>query len=506
VEAEMRRKKIVLFIFLMAICVFGETEYISAQSLLDIGIKEYKAENYEEALEVLIKAKAQQPGSPEVAYYLGLTYKQMGNYKEAVVQFKDALGLTPPAKDAYPELIETLFYLTEIKEAKEWLNRAEKEKVTPGRLSFLRGLILLKEKKEKDALKAFKKAKELDPSLSQTSDIQIARIFARQKRFSEARDSLKAVISVDPTSETASFAKEYEDALSRSVKKYKPWSVNAGGAYQYDDNAVLKPSKRIPNVDISGEKDSSIITALRFIYTPLLKEPWVFTGQYYSYTNTYFDNHRVNLIHQAISLTPGYNFNKGVLTLPVSFTYQWLREKEYLHLTQAKPTVHYMLSPDHIIQLSAGYTRREMLRSPPNHDRNEERDGNIWSISPGYLHPFKGGKGLLYFHYEFSNDDTEGKNWENMENRFTLGLIFPVIEKVSLSATGDILLQDYRHTHTFYGMKRSDRIYYGSTGVRWEILKGLKLNLQYGHTRADSNIDVYEYRRNQVLLGAEYTF
>jgi len=348
-----------------------------------------------------------------------------------------------------------------MKEAKDWLNRAEKERENLGRLSFLKGLILLKERKEKEALKAFKKAKELDPSFSQSSDIQIARIYARQKRFSEAKESLKAVITVDPTSETASFAKEYEDALSRTVKQYKPWSVTAGVAYQYDDNSLLKPIKRIPLVNISGEKDSSIITTLRFVYTPLMKDPWVFAGQYASYTNSYFDNHRLNLIHQSISLTPGYQFNQGMLTLPVSFSYLWLREREYMHLTQAKPMVHYMFSPDHFVQLSAGYTRREMLRTPPNHDRNEERDGNIWSLSPGYLHPFRGGKGLLFFYYEFSKDDTEGKNWENRGNRFTLGMIFPVFEKVSLSGSGDLFLQDYKNTHTFYGMERSDRIYYG---------------------------------------------
>jgi len=502
----MGRRKIICFIFLVGILMIGEAENLSAQSLLDIGIKEYKAENYEEALEILTKAKSQQPDSSLIAFYLGLTYKQMGNYREAAGQFKEGLRLSPPAKDAYPELIETLYYLNEIKEAKDWIMRAETERVKPGHLSFLRGLILLKERDEKGALKAFKKAKELDSSLSQTSDIQMARIYARQKRFSEAKESLKAVISVDPTSETASFAKEYEDALARSVKKYKPWSVIAGVAYQYDDNSLLKPSKRIPDVDISGEKDSSIVTTLRFIYTPLLKHPWVLTGQYTSYTNTYFDNHRVNLINQSISLTPGYNFNRGVITLPTSFSYQWLREKEYMHLTQTRPTLHLMLSTDHIVQFSTGYARREMLRSPPNHDRNEERDGNIWSLSPGYLRPFKGGKGLFYFHYEFSDDNTEGKNWENVGNRFTLGLIFPIVEKVSLSISGDILLQDYRHTHTFYGMERSDRIYYGSSGIRWEILKGLKLNLQYAHTRADSNIDVYEYRRNVVQLGVEYTF
>lgn len=478
----------------------------ASENFLEKGIAQYQSENYEEALELFLKVRKDEPQSSKAAFYLGLTYKQMGDYREGVIQFKEALKLIPPEKEVYPELIETLYLLNEIREAKEWLMQAEKEGITPGRLSYLKGLILLKERDERGALQAFKKAKELDPSLSQVSDIQTARIYARQKKFTEAKEALKAVISVDPTTEPAAFAKEYEDALARLVKKYKPWSVTAGVAYQYDDNSVLKPYKRIPTVRITGEKDSSILTYLRFVYTPLLKEPWVFSGQYYFYSNYYFDNHRVNLINQSVSFTPGYNFNKWVFTLPFSFSYFWLREKEYMHLSQVRPTLHLLLFPDHILQFSTGYNRREMLRSPPNHDRKEDRDGNIWSLSPGYLHPFKGGKGLFYFYYEFSNDNTEGGNWENIGNRFTLGLILPIVENVTLSILGETFLQDYRHTHTFYGMKRSDRIYYGSTAVRWEILKGLKLNLQYAHTRGDSNIHVYEYRRNVVQLGAEFTF
>src|SRR4030042_1313326 len=199
----MGRKKIIFFMFLVVMLILGKTGHLSAQSLLDTGIKEYKAENYEEALEILTKGKSQQPDSSLIAFYLGLTYKQMGHYREATTQFEEALRLSPPAKDAYPELIETLYYLNEIKEAKDWMDRAEKERVAPGRLSFLKGLILLKEKNEKAALKAFKKAQDVNLSLSQASDIQMARIYARQKRFSEAKESLKEVISVDPTSETA---------------------------------------------------------------------------------------------------------------------------------------------------------------------------------------------------------------------------------------------------------------------------------------------------------------
>src|SRR4030042_6435742 len=89
----MGRKKIIFFMFLVVMLILGKTGHLSAQSLLDTGIKEYKAENYEEALEILTKGKSQQPDSSLIAFSLGLTYKQMGHYREATTQFEETKRL-----------------------------------------------------------------------------------------------------------------------------------------------------------------------------------------------------------------------------------------------------------------------------------------------------------------------------------------------------------------------------------------------------------------------------
>jgi hypothetical protein len=170
----------------------------------------------------------------------------------------------------------------------------------------------------------------------------------------------------------------------------------------------------------------------------------------------------------------------------------------------ANPTVSFMFLPNHIGQFSMGYMRREILHDPP--DRYENRDGNILTVSPGYIYSFKNGKGLFMLKYEFSSDNTEGKNWENTGNQIILNFLLPVIDKLSFTISGEMFLQDYQHTHTFFGMKRSDRTYYGAAGMRWEMLNGLNLNLQYSHTHADSNISVYEYKRNIYTVGLEYIF
>lgn len=494
---------VVMLLFLLSPCILFAVDK-EAEDLFKKGVEEYKAENYEEALELLQKADKQQPGSSVVAFYLGLTYKQIGKNKEAAKHYKDALIFTPPVLDAYTELIEVLYNLNELKEAKEWITEAEKKDIKPAHITFLKGMVLSKEGKNKEAVEAFKKAKELDKSLSQSSDFQIAMLYAKERRLKEAKDALKAAISVDPTSELASFAKEYEKSIAKVLEMYRTWRFVLGIGYQYDDNVLAKPSTAITGVDITGEKDSSMINTLRIDYAPLISGQWSFNGQFNFYANTYRKTNTHNVMAPSISLIPGYNFQQGVITMPLSYNHIWLHEREYMSVIAARPTLSVMLFPGHIGQFSAGYTKRELLQAPINSD--EDRDGDIYSASAGYLYPFAEGKGMFTLRYEYSRDAADGVNWDNTGNRITLGLLVPVIDKLNLTASGDMFLQDYEKVHTAFGLKRKDKIYTGTLGITYEILKDLTMNLQYSYTRADSNIAVYDYKRNAYTAGLELRF
>jgi tetratricopeptide (TPR) repeat protein len=490
---------------LFFLILFGSHPDLSAsENRLEEGITQYKAENYEEALESLAKARQERPDDPVAAYYLGMTCKQMGNYKEASRNLKAAARLAPPVKEAYVELIDVLNNLNELSEAMEWVKKAETEGEKPGQVAFLKGLILSKKGRSRDAIDAFKKAKEADPSLAQASDLQIAMAHGKEKRFAEAKESLKTVISMEPTSELGSFAKEYETALTKAAEGQKTWRVTLGVAYQYDDNVVLKPSEAIPGVLITGEKDSSVVSNLRLDYTPLLSGPWFFAGQFNFYADTYFSVESHRLMVPTLSLIPGYSFQNGAITLPVSYSYVWLHEEGYQSVVTAKPTLNIAFLPNHIGQISAGYARRDMQQEPI--DQDEDRTGNIYLFTAGYVHPFSEGRGVLSFLYELSRDMTDGKNWVNTGNRFDLSLLLPIVNNVKLTAVVEAFLQDYSHIHTIFKEKRKDRTYMGAVGAIWEMTKGLNLNIQYSHTKADSNIEIYKYDRNVYTVGLEYVF
>jgi hypothetical protein len=176
-----------------------------------------------------------------------------------------------------------------------------------------------------------------------------------------------------------------------------------------------------------------------------------------------------------------------------------------MSLLAVKPTLQHAFTPQHIGQLSVGYASREMLDDPI--DRDEDRDGKIWNISAGYIHPFRSNRGVFNILYEFSIDNTDGRNWDNNGNRFVLSLLLPIYkDELKTIISGDIFLQDYKNTHTIFNKKRKDDTYMGYVNLIWTMHKNLNMNLQYSHTRADSNIAVYDYSRNIYTAGIEYRF
>ena len=488
----------------------------AAESVLDKGIAEYKGENFEEALEYLVQARQQDPTSSLAAFYLGLTYKQIGKYQEAAQNYRDALTLSPRINDAYAELIEMLFKLDQTEEAKKWIAEAEQQNIRPAHIAFLKGLVLAKTGEQNEALAAFEAAAKLDPSIKQAAELQIAMLNARNGKILQARKSLDALSRIDPTSDQAAFAQEYADALGKVIAQHKTWHFAVGASYQYDDNVISNPSDQVTRtaLAVSGQKDHGRLATFRTEFSPLMDRPWSLNGQFSFLSNTYQDLTNYNVSAPTVSLTPGYNFSNGAMTMPLSYSHVWLGEQDYMDVSTVRPTLSLLFLPGHIGQFSVGYTRRDMLKSAI--DPDEDRDGKIYSAGAGYIYPFANGKGAFNLRYEYLHDDTVGANWDNVGNRVSMTLLMPVTDSISFSVSGDVLHQDYQNTNTTSidlgnPIKREDTTTNFSATFFCEVVQDLTLNLQYARTVADSNLllnnlDIYSYTRNVYSVGLEYRF
>lgn len=476
----------------------------ASESVTDSAIREYNAENYEEALDLLQKQKAEGPSSAG-SFYIGLSYKQTGRYRDAIDAFLDSISRSPAFEESAYELADIYYRLDEFSEASAWISKAETMGVKPAATAYLKGLILVKQGKDIEALNAFNQAKKADVLFMQQADLQIALIHLRNKKTADAREMLRAVIAADATTETASFAREYERMLVQGAEAPRAWRFVAGLAYQYDDNVVLKPSDLVPGVEITGARDSSIVATFRADYQSPVRESWFMNGQFSLYTNTYFHTTSHSVIAPTLTLMPGYNFNKTLaVTAPLSYSYVWLKDQGYMSIVSARPMVSTVLPSGCILQLGSGYARRDLIQPPS--DSAENRDGNIYILTAGVLRNLPGNRGVFSLRYEFSYDDAKGSNWVNNGNKVDIGLIFPVKQKVDLIINTGAFIQDYRNEHTAFLLKRKDQTYTASANMLMNLAKDLNLNIQYSYTRANSNIAIYDYSRNVYTLGLEYSF
>ena len=478
---------------------------------LEEGIVQYRTENFEEALALLEKARAEQPESSVAAFYLGMARKQAGDLTGAIKDLTDAAALKPPVLDAYLELADACHVTGDDQKALEWVNRSEAAGARPGRSAFLKGIILAGLGNREEALKSFEQAKRLDATLTQSADFQIAVVMAGSRKLGRARDALRAVVAADPNSEIASYAKEYEQAFTRILESYQPLHLTVGLNYLYDDNAISNPSNAGARAQIgnpTGQRDHAFLGSLRLDYAPMLSSDLLFSAQYllqttqYGNTNTELEN--PSTIINALTLIPGYAFGSSALSVPVNYSHVLLKEEKYQQLFSARPTWSWQLAPQHILQGALNYTRRDMLQDPLAVD--EDRDANILGASAGYIFSYGNQGGMAALRYDFSHDAAKGANWENRGHRVSLNGVIPLTAELKLNLSGEVSALDYFKTNSIFGVKRDDTTWFGTAGLSWNLNKNTVISAQYAHTTAQSNISVYGYNRNTFSTGVEFSF
>lgn len=499
---------VVLLLSVFVPVCFSEAEMPPALAqgapYLNQGIESYKEENFDEALPLLQRARKEDPNSSLAAYYLGITYKQLQDYKNAKSHLKDAVSLTPKIKEALLELVDVLYQLNELEEAAKFIEVAEREDIKPPQIAFMKGLILLKKGENLEAVKSFERAKGLDDSLAKAADYQIGLAYLKQKKFDEAKRVFKEIVVVDPNSGLAALSNEYIEAIKRKEEVERPFRFTIGTAGQYDTNVVLKPSDTTIATDITDEADWREVYTFTGEYRRKMTERFSLSPQYSLYRAHQNDIGILDVTSHTFTVTPNYNIDKGTVGLPIGYNYTDVGERKYLTTISASPLLNYMIGKTKMAQVAFKYQRNDFSRNPIIADEN--RDSNNFAASAGLYRFFAENKGFLGLRYEANRDDAKGANWRFFGNRITATLLYPFLKKFKINLTGDIFFQDFEKTNTIFNIERSDKIYSASSMLAYEFLKNAELQFRHTYVRDSSNITIYDYNRNMYSLGLEYKF
>lgn len=514
--------KCISVLLVMALSVFGVADIYGADNdnagetvtkssaLLEKGIGQYKHENYDESLVTLMQAREENPQSSLAAYYLGLNYKQLQDYKAAVPHLKDAVTFSPKIKGAMLELIDCLYQLGDNAQAMAWIIEAETDGIRPAQVSFMKGLVLMKEEKWDAAVEAFKKARALDNSIAQACSYQIGMAYTKGNKYSEAGRAFTEVVIANPNSNMANFANEYVDQLSKRKESEKPFKFTFSASWQYDDNVILKPDDTTIAADISDKADSRQVYTASGEYNHMLNERIGFRALYTFYYAKQSNLGFYDTLTNNFAIQPSIYLNNSVLTFPAGYAHTLVNDKAYLSNPYASGMYNFMAGESNMGQISIVYQNEDYLWAPSSPDEN--RDGNNLAGSLGWYQFFSNKKGFLNLRYALDKDWTKGDNWEYLGNRVSATLLIPgsmvrsELDKFNLTITGDIFFQDFSKSNSIYNIHRKDAVYTVSALAAYKICKDAEIQLQYTHVVDNSNVSVYQYTRNIYSVGAQIKF
>ncbi|MDW8002029.1 MAG: hypothetical protein RMJ39_05100 [Deltaproteobacteria bacterium] len=532
----------ILIFFVLIILSFSFTCHASFSLFVEKGIEELKKENYEEALQYFLEARKLDPHSSIVAYYAGITCKHMEDYECAITHLRDAVTLKPSVIEALPELIDALNVTENLAEAKRFIELAEKERIAQPKVAYLKGLVLMKEKNYKGAILEFEKAKSLDPNLSQACEFQIGIALAREGKLKEAVERFKSTITLDPTTDIATYAKDYERILKERIERERPLRLSFSLNYKYDSNVVTKGEGPIVE-QISGHQGSAMNLSFRASYTfpfsfrkpvSLSLSYGLLAEKYFSKRYTRADGTKGNLkeytnMTNSFTLFSGFSRERWAVSLPIFYNYyslqgvksnsffdelSWWNTARYMEQYGTTPTFRFLLRSNIIGEISCGFSKRHyfktLLHPRPLVDE-ELRDADILSTSFGLTTTWKEGRSVIALRYTFGKEHAKGRNWSvDREDRISISLLYPLdgITKlpIKLQVTGDASFQKYKYVHTFFDKKRRDDVYNFTGAIIYELMRNLDIIGQYTYVRDKCNIEIYNYKREIMTLGFEYKF
>jgi tetratricopeptide (TPR) repeat protein len=491
---------------------------------LQRGIAEFRQENFEEAIDNLLKAIVAEPTSSLPSYYLGKTYKSLQNYREAKKYFRNAMNLPPKIKEVYLELAEVYYELGELQNAMDVLMKAERESVRPGQTAYMKGLVLLAMNKNIEAVESFQKAGELSPELSQAVDYQMGLAYLNDDQLDKSEQLFNNVIQADPDSDMSAFSRNYIAEIEKKKRDQAPWRFYLGLHFQYDDNVILSPSSDVAASEITDEDDYREVLTGGIEYFPEIEGPLDFNAHYSLYISNYHDLSEFDVNSHSLALVPGYEINNvSKADLAFSFGYSWVDYDKYLATAAISPTYTHVLSNDSTLQTYVSYKRKDFLQSPPAPE--EDRDADEYSLNFNWfyffgqkigtlvpftaqfdLSSFSQSDGYVNLFYKVSKNDADGINWDYFGSRFIVTTLFPLHEKVKLRISGDGDYRDYDNTHTFFNKERRDIRYGLSALLFYRFAKNFNLQLLYVYDRQDSNVTIYDYTRNIYSIGIEWRY
>ncbi len=485
----------------------------AAEDAVQAGISAYRAENYEEAIEILTEARKADPGSPLAAFFLGMAHKAAAQFVPAAEHLDAAVTLTPRIREALPELIDVLLILggpERLAAADHWIEVAEKGEIDPARTAFLAGRLHRLRGEPDAAREAFQRACALDSTQCAAADYQVGLMALSRRDYGDAEARFAQVIRRAPESDLAAFARSYRQRIADRRFAERPLRLTLALNGAWDSNIILKPTDDAAAEGVTDEAGAVLTSSFVAELAPATDGPLSIYAAYaamHSLHQHHSETH--DLIGQSVTIQPGWTPGRpGWLSVSIMGQYtHYLRRNPdyaaYMDGLTVGPRVRGVIGGRHLLELFGGSRGLTYFDAPGAPAEDRDADGLTtwldwtWAVRDNLL---------VSLGYAFTAENADGAHWDNDTHRIAAGVRLPVTGAVHLELAAEESFQNFRHHHETFDKTRWDRTNRLHAGLVWTLSRRTSLSLSHTRTRNNSNIGVYDYTRNVTSAGVELSF
>lgn len=471
---------------------------------LSAGIVRLNQNDLGGAMQHFKRALDENPQGVEAFYYIGVTQARAGQLGEAEKNFKEALSRDAAFVPAHFDLGVLYYQLDKDEEALKKFDLVQR--VDPGRarVYYYQGLILRRMGKSKEAAAKMEKAASLDPEIALEANYHAGSAYFEAGEMGPARKSFQNVLTLLPEGETAQSASDYLERIDQQARHQKRWDLSFSAGVQYDDNVILEPTRTIPSSPqaITDESDLLALLFLRGRYQWLNTPEWTGRAEYSFYQNLHKDDllNDFNIQSHNMILNGGRRFGAAEILLQYELQFATLGGDRYLLRQNVGPRLILQETKRNVTEFLYQFGSKNFDDIAPLFPDNSDRD--VHTHKAGFIHYFVfRPKANVHVGYSFEREEAGDRpaedDWTFNGHRLSAGVVLPSWNKITVAADTEYVIRRFdEENQQPPGERREDDEWLAIVTLSRAITRNVDFALQYLHQQNDSNIPLFEYKRN----------
>ena len=476
----------------------------AGRAYYDFGVFAYEDGDYEDAEKNFKNALKFNPDSPFYNHYLGKTYLKMERYQEAENYLEKAWEVNPDISGLKYDMALLNYKTSKYSRAADLFAEIVEEDPSNVLAYYQAGISLYKQKRYGKSLDYLIGAAEKSPTLKANSYYYAGICYQKIGRIEKAVEKFEYVKENADSESLREYAIKGLEGIEKQKAALKPYSIYLKIGYQYNDNVPLEPLDEdiyedIYEVKYEDEADFATVGYFSGRYNLVERDDYEIGAGYDHYQTVHNSLKEWDLVASRPNLYIKYRFypfSFGFSYLP---SYYWVESDSYLMRHQLNPEVTWKVNENLATRFSYSYYKNNYLQ-----DDNDKRDGNTNDIFLDVYYSILDNRGRLFGGIGYEDNSASHSDYYYDQLKTKLGISLKIPWGLNLSLTGRYYDREYDNVDSDYGVKRKDTKYKGSISLSRRFLYDwLSILVEFDYTEKNSNIDVFDYKRNRTTLSLE---